>query len=110
MTRNYLGEFEELILTIVGILDNDAYSVSVGRQIYLIVGRNANLSAVHLTLQRLEKKGLVISCFGKPTKERGGRRKKLFQLTPAGQTTLAHLRRARLELWEKLDKRQSQLK
>ena len=64
MGKEYLGEFEELVLTMVGILQDDAYGNAIVNEIKERVGRDSNLSAVHVTLYRLEDKGLVKSSMG----------------------------------------------
>src|SRR5690606_26301609 len=54
MAKDFLGEFEELVLTMVGILGEDAYGNAIVNEIKDRVGRDTNLSAVHVTLYRLE--------------------------------------------------------
>src|SRR5687768_9235680 len=78
MAKEYLGEFEELVLTMVGILGEEAYGNAIVTEIKARIGRDVNLSAVHVTLYRLEDKGHVKSRMGGATKSRGGRRKRIF--------------------------------
>lgn len=80
-----LGEFEQLVLLALIRLGADAYGVSIGQDIADRTGRDVSLGAVYKTLERLEDKGLVSSRIGEPTPERGGRRKKHYQLLAAGQ-------------------------
>ena len=61
MSKEFLGEFEELVLTMVGILQGEAYGNAIVNQISERIGREVNLSAVHVTLYRLEDKGFVKS-------------------------------------------------
>lgn len=84
-----LGEFEQIILLALLRLEPDAYGASIQREIETRSGRDVLLGAVYTTLDRLERKGLVISWMGEPTAERGGRRKKLYRLQPAGAEALA---------------------
>jgi PadR family transcriptional regulator PadR len=100
MPKEYLGEFEELVLTMVGILRDDAYGNAIVNEIRERVGRESNLSAVHVTLYRLEDKGLVKSQMGGATNARGGRRKRIFQVTNAGLAMLRAMKDARMELWK----------
>ena len=100
MQKEYLGEFEELILTMVGILQDEAYGNAIVGEIRDRVGRTANLSAVHVTLYRLEDKGLVKSYMGGATNSRGGRRKRIFQVTNAGLAMLRSIKEARIDLWK----------
>lgn len=57
MPKEYLGEFEELILTMVGALQEDAYGAAIADEIESRLKCEVNLSAVHVTLYRLEGKG-----------------------------------------------------
>lgn len=100
MAKEFLGEFEELVLTIVGILQEDAYGNAIVKEIKERVGRDTNLSAVHVTLYRLEDKGLIKSKMGGATNARGGRRKRIFTITNAGMSMLKTMKEARVELWK----------
>lgn len=99
MKKDYLGEFEELVLTMVGILQEEAYGNVIVHEIKNRIGRNVNLSAVHVTLYRLEDKGFVKSGMGGVTSERGGRRKRIFTITNAGLAILRKMKDERQELW-----------
>jgi PadR family transcriptional regulator PadR len=100
MRRTYLGEFEELVLLMIAILDNDAYGVTVSQEIEQQTGRVVTFGAVHNTLIRLEEKGFVVSELGGATNERGGRRKRLFRLTALGKTALTDIQELRNKLWK----------
>jgi DNA-binding PadR family transcriptional regulator len=79
-----LGEFEQLILLTVIRLGPDSYGATVQAEIEERGGRNVSVSAVYTTLDRLEVKGLVRSRVGDPTPQRGGKRKKHYEITPMG--------------------------
>ena len=100
MAKEYLGEFEELILTMVGALQEDAYGAAIAEEIESRLKREVNLSAVHVTLYRLEDKGLIKSALGGATKERGGRRKRIFTITSAGMAMLRSMKETRIDLWK----------
>lgn len=100
MAKEYLGEFEELVLTMVGVLQEEAYGAMIASEIERKQEREVNLSAVHVTLYRLEDKGLVRSKFGGSTNERGGRRKRIYTVTNAGFALLRNMKEARMELWK----------
>jgi DNA-binding PadR family transcriptional regulator len=89
-----LGEFEQLILLALVRLGPDAYGASVRREIEEHAGREVSISAVYTTLERLEQKGLVRSRIGEPTAERGGRRRRHFELLPLGARSLGDACRA----------------
>jgi DNA-binding PadR family transcriptional regulator len=100
MQKEYLGEFEELVLTMVGILQEDAYGNAIVNEIKQRVARAVNLSAVHVTLYRLEDKGYVKSGMGGATNARGGRRKRIFTITNAGLAMLRTKKEQQVELWK----------
>lgn len=100
MAKEYLGEFEELILTLVAALQEDAYGAAIADELEARLKREANLSAVHVTLYRLEDKGLIKSKMSGATKERGGRRKRIYSITSAGLTMLRAMKGARMDLWK----------
>lgn len=100
MSKDFLGEFEELVLTMAGILQDEAYGNAIVNEIKQRIGREVNLSAVHVTLYRLEDKGLVKSTMGGATNQRGGRRKRIFTVTNAGLAMLRTMKEARMDLWK----------
>lgn len=100
MGKEYLGEFEELVLTMVGILQEEAYGNAIVNEVKQRVGRDSNLSAVHVTLYRLEDKGLVKSTMGGATNARGGRRKRIFTVTNAGYAMLRAMKEQQMQLWK----------
>ena len=95
-----LGEFEELVLLAVCILDDAAYGVSVKQQIEEHANRAVLLGAVHITLYRLQDKGLLESELGGSSNTRGGRRKRLFKITKAGMQQLQAAQEVRLKMWK----------
>jgi PadR family transcriptional regulator, regulatory protein PadR len=100
MAKEYLGEFEELILTMVAVLKEDAYGAAIAEEIETRMKRDVNLSAVHVTLYRLEDKGFLNSKMGGGTNERGGRRKRIYTITNAGLAMLKAMKEARVDLWK----------
>lgn len=102
MNKEFLGEFEELVLTMVGILQGEAYGNAIVNEIRERIGREVNLSAVHVTLYRLEDKGFVKSSMGGATSSRGGRRKRIFTVTNAGLAMLRSMKEIRTGLWKLL--------
>lgn len=94
-----IGEFEEVILLIVGILGEEAYTYRITMEYKTQTGRSATIGAVHSTLDRLENKGLLDSAMGKSTPERGGRRKRVFRITASGRRVLKNSRDFKMTLW-----------
>jgi PadR family transcriptional regulator, regulatory protein PadR len=99
MAKEFLGEFEELVLTLVAALQDDAYGAAISDEIEFRMKRNVTLSAVHVTLYRLEDKGYIRSHVGGSTNERGGRRKRIYKVTSAGLAMLKSMKESRIELW-----------
>ena len=100
MPKEYLGEFEELILTMVAAMQAEAYGAAIATEIEEKLKRDVNLSAVHVTLYRLEDKGFIKSALGGGTQERGGRRKRIYTITSAGMAMLKAMKETRLDLWK----------
>jgi PadR family transcriptional regulator, regulatory protein PadR len=100
MAKEFLGEFEELVLTMVAALQHDAYGAAITEEIETRLERDVTLSAVHVTLYRLEDKGYIKSKVGGATKERGGRRKRIYAITAAGLALLRAMKEARIDLWK----------
>lgn len=104
MKGTHLGEFEELVLLTAAVLFDNAYGVAIQEEIAKRSGRKVTISTVHSALHRLEKKGYVNSRYGQATATRGGRRKLLFTLTPAGEKVLSQSRKLRNDLWDSIPK------
>lgn len=93
----HLGEFEALVLTAVVRAGQGANGTAIYREIGERSGRDPSLPSVHVTLRRLEEKGLLVSDTGDPS-PRGGRPQRYYRLTPAGVRSL----RAFQEMWHKV--------
>lgn len=98
--KGYLGEFEELVLLTVASLGEDAYGVAIKEDIEQRSDRTISIGALHSTITRLEEKGMLKSWLGDPTQERGGRRKRFFEITHQGKVALHHMKDLRDELWK----------
>jgi len=97
--KQYLGELEELTLLTVATLFTNAYGVSIKAMIERCTGRSIGIGTLHSTITRLEEKGYLTSHLGEPTQERGGRRKRLYQLTKSGKVALHEVKDLRDGLW-----------
>jgi DNA-binding PadR family transcriptional regulator len=85
----HLGEFEQVLLFALLRLGEQAYGASLGREIELQTGRSMAPGAIYTAMDRLELRGYVSSRLGESTPARGGRRKKMYRLEPAGARALA---------------------
>jgi len=83
------GDFEKLILFAILRLGNGAYGVTIRREISDRTGREVSIGSIYTALHRLEKRGLVRAWMGDPTSQRGGRRKRHYELLPAGARALS---------------------
>lgn len=102
MQRIHLGEFEELVLLIVAVMDGEAYGVGVMEELEIQSGRSVNISAIHAALRRLAQKGFVRSQWSKANAQRGGRRKRLFIITKTGMFALEKTQDTRSKLWTQI--------
>ncbi len=100
MKETRLGEFEEVILLLVGILGEEACAFKIAEEFKSQTGRGVSIGATHSTLDRLEHKGFLKSEMGKATAERGGRRKRIFTITALGKRVLKEARDFKVALWE----------
>ena len=89
-----LGEFEQLVLLALLRLGNGAYGATIRREIQDRTQREVPIGSVDVTLARLERKKMVVSYVGLPSKERGGRRRKHYLMHDAGQRALGRAHRA----------------
>ncbi len=102
MKGTSLGEFEELMLLMVGVLYPTAYGFGIRQEIMSQTGRKAAIGGIHSALSRLEKKGFLRSELAEATHERGGRRKRLFYLTAAGKEAVTKSHELRNSLWNQI--------
>src|SRR5687768_6826156 len=99
MKETGLGDFEEVILLLVGILGKEAYAFKLAEEFEAQTERAVSIGAVHSTLDRLEGKGFLKSEMGNSTAERGGRRKRIFTMTAIGKRALKTSMDFRVSLW-----------
>ena len=93
-SRDYLGEFEHIVVLALLRLGDRAYGVTVRQEIELRIGREVSIGAIYATLDRLEVKGYVKSRLGEPTPERGGRSKRFFRVSAKGMAAVNRTHRA----------------
>ncbi len=99
MIETKLGDFEEVILLLVGILGNEAYAFKIADEFESQTKRTVSIGAVHSTLTRLADKGFLDSKMGEASAERGGRRKRIYEITASGQRALTTSRDFKMSLW-----------
>ena len=99
MPRELLTDFELMILLATLRVVDDAYGVPIALEIERTGGRSVALAAVYTALDRLERNGMVTSSMGESTPERGGRAKRLFEVTPQGIRAIKQTQRALVAMW-----------
>lgn len=104
MKKFQLGEFEEIVMLTVGILHEDAYGVSIKKEIEARLDRKVSVGALQTALKRLEDKGYLKSREGEPTQERAGRPKRYFSITAYGKKAMEYTRTTRNDLWKAIPK------
>ena len=108
--KNYqLGEFEEIVILTVGILNNEAYSVAIKDEIESRLSRTVSMGALHTALRRLEDKGYLKSYAGEITEDRAGRPRRYFEITAMGKKAMQYVKATRDELWKAIPKTVMQL-
>jgi len=86
--KSALGEFEQILLFALVGLGNEAHGGAVRELVENETGRRRSPGAIHITLERLERRGFVTSRLGEPSPVRGGRRRRIYTLTPLGALAL----------------------
>ncbi len=102
MKGTHLGEFEELVLLVVLILQKEAYVLKIKSEVFDQTGRSVTMGSLHPTLSRLENKGFLSSELTGATNERGGRRKRVYHLTASGKAALNAVKTMRSNLWNQV--------
>jgi DNA-binding PadR family transcriptional regulator len=96
----FLGEFEQMVLLAIIRLGDDAYGMTVRRELEETAGRNVTFGTVYGTLERLEEKGFVSSSHADPEPVRGGRARRYFKVEPDGELALSRAREMMGRLWD----------
>ncbi|MFC1564747.1 PadR family transcriptional regulator [candidate division KSB1 bacterium] len=97
-----LTRAEEIVLLSVWRLQDDAYSVKIREQIAKLTEKEWAFGAIFVTLDRLVKEKLVTSFLSEPTSERGGRRKRIYQVTQGGLRAMVDIKEFEKTMWEDL--------
>jgi PadR family transcriptional regulator PadR len=98
-----LGEFEQMLLLAILRLEDNAYGVTIRREILDCTRREVSPGALYTTLDRLEKKGMVTGLAGAPLPERGGRARRFYTVTEAGRGALVQAQQAFQSLMQGLE-------
>ena len=110
MKKTKLGEFEELVLLTVAALQEDAYGLKIKQDLEERLREDLSMGSIQSALKRLEEKGFLKSEFGDATPQRGGKRKRIYEITSYAHRTLAELKAIRADLWKSIPKLAGSLK
>lgn len=94
-----IGALEEMVILLAAAMQEDAYAVSIRREYKRRTTNEISVPAIHTVLKRLEDKGLLRSHDSAPSKERGGRKKRIYTVTTSGYTLVTDLRNQREAIW-----------
>ncbi len=104
MKKNRLGEFQELILMAVIVLQDHAYGNQIQRELEERLNETLSTGAIQTALKRMEEKGFLTSVWGEATQVRGGKRKRIYSATAYGHQVIEEMRNVRAGLWEAMPK------
>ena len=99
MKKTKLGEFEELVLLTVAVLQEEAYGVEIKSELEKRLNGRLSVGSIQSALKRMEGKGFLTSEFGEATHKRGGKRKRIYSATPYAHRVLAEVKDVRAGLW-----------
>ncbi len=97
-----IGEFEELVLMTVIVLQEEAYGVAIKKELEERLGSRLSVGSIQSALKRMEEKGFLSSRFGEASAKRGGKRKRIYSATPAGHRVLHQMKEIRSSLWNSM--------
>ncbi len=95
----YLTLNEEVLLIAILKLKDNAYPVSIRAEYIKMTQKSIVYGALYNSLAYLLKKGLVNSCKGHPTPEKGGKRKVYFSITEDGLKALQKTKEFQQSIW-----------
>lgn len=95
-----LSRTEEFILLAALFLKDDAYSVLIRKRLKEVTGKAWSYGALFISLEQLVKKGYLTSSLSTPLPERGGRSKRIYAVTQAGQKALEEIKLMECKMWE----------
>lgn len=102
MKKTKLGELEELVLLTVAVLQENAYGVEIRQELGRRLQERLSVGAIQSSLTRMEEKGFLLSAFGEVTRKKGGKRKRIYSLTPRAHKVLTEIREIRAALWDSI--------
>ncbi len=102
MKKTKLGEFEELALLTVIVLQEKAYGVEIKKELETRLNQTLSVGSIQSALKRMEQKGFLTSEFGEATNKRGGKRKRIYSATSYAHKVLNEIKEIREALWKSI--------
>ncbi|MEL7120308.1 MAG: helix-turn-helix transcriptional regulator [Bacteroidota bacterium] len=99
MKKTKIGEFEELVLMAVIVLQEEAYGVEIKRELETRLNTRLSVGSIQSALKRMEDKSYLTSELGEATPKRGGKRKRIYAATQEGERVLQEMKAIREGLW-----------
>ena len=97
---NLLSKAEEMFLLAIYRLEDNAYGVTIRKQILDTTGKDYTYGTLYGILEQLVRKGYILRIKGDPTPERGGRSKTFYTLTPEGVASLKNAMEVHQQVWK----------
>ena len=94
-----LTRSEEFVMLAIWRLQDEGYTLAIRKQVSDLTQYDWSLSSIYTPLDRLSRKGYITSYLTEPTRKRGGRHKRVYQLTPSGRQALIHIRSIEQAMW-----------
>lgn len=103
MSQDFLGEFEQMVLLSIIRLGADAYGLAIRDELEDVAGRSPSSGSLYTTLDRMERKGFIVSTAGASSGSRGGRPRRYVKVTAEGREMLSRSRDTLLALWNGIE-------
>lgn len=95
-----LTRAEEMMLIAVFKQGDNAYGITIKKQLTEMSGKILSFGALYVSLDKLLKKGYLNKTVGAPTAERGGRSKIFYTVSTEGGNALQKAKEVTQSLWD----------
>lgn len=94
-----LKRSEEFVMLAIWKLQEEGYTLAIRKKVSELTEHDWSLSSIYTPLERLQRRGYITSYLTEPTTKRGGRHRRVYELTPSGRQALLHIRRIEEAMW-----------
>jgi len=95
-----LTRAEEMLLLSILRLKENAFSLTILKEINRRIGKKLTIGSLWVSLDSLHKKGYIDKRVAEETPAKGGRKKIFYSLTPSGAKALRNTREFQKTLWK----------